>query len=82
MNRPYVLLQMGCEAIKKWKATVPEGLQAVPVAGRLAYWALRLGAPWIISLPAALRIPFPELGNHFFVLRKKRRAGESTDSLN
>ena len=79
MNRPYVLLQMGCEAIRKWKAMVPESFQAVPIMGRFAYWALRLGAPWITSLPAALKIPFPKLTNHFFVLRKKRGTTEPAD---
>lgn len=69
MNVPYVLLQMGCEPIKKWKAFVPSRLQCVSVVGRLVYWGLRLGYPWIACVPAALGLAFPKLTNHFFVLR-------------
>lgn len=67
-NEPYVLMQMGCELIKKWKQFVPESLQALQIMGRLAYWSMRLGAPWINRLPKVLGIPFPGLENHFFVL--------------
>jgi len=68
-NTPYVLLQMGCEFVKKWKALLPEKLQLIPVVGRLVYWGLRVGCPWIISIPSALNLAYPELTNHFFVLR-------------
>jgi SAM-dependent methyltransferase len=67
-NEPYVLMQMGCELIKKWKQIVPEPLQALRSVGHLTYWGLRLGAPWITYLPTLLGIPFPILENHFFVL--------------
>ena len=67
-NLPYILMQMGCESIKKWKEIVPAPLQALPVAGRLAYWGLRLCSPWITSVPALLGRAFPELTNHFFLL--------------
>jgi trans-aconitate methyltransferase len=67
-NEPYVLMQMGCELIKKWKRVVPESLQVLPVVGRLTYWSMRFGAPWIKHLPKVLGIPFPSLENHFFVL--------------
>lgn len=69
MNVPYVLLQMGCEPIKKWQTFVPSRLQCVSVVGRLVYWGLRLGYPWIARVPAALGLAFPKLTNHFFVLR-------------
>ena len=68
-NEPYVLTQMGCELIAKWKRVVPEQFQALRIVGRLAYWAMRLGYPWITHLPKILRIPYPYLENHFFVLR-------------
>lgn len=68
-NVPYVLMQMGCEFIKKWKAIVPASLQRVPVVGHLVYGGLRLGNPWITHVPAALGLAYPELTNHFFVLR-------------
>lgn len=69
MNAPYILLQMGCEAIKKWKMNVPKRLQAIPVAGHLAYWGLRLGYPWIMRIPERCRVTFPKLTNHFFLLQ-------------
>jgi len=67
-NEPYVLMQIGCELVKKWKGLVPEALQMPGVIGPLAYWAMRLGNPWINHLPRALGIRFPKLENHFFVL--------------
>lgn len=68
-NVPYNLLQMGCESIKKWKKIVPKPLQVIPVVGRLSYWGLRLCNPWIIRVPAFFNSTFPELTNHFFLLR-------------
>ena len=68
-NVPYMLIQMGCELIKRWKTLAPRPLQFIPVLGRLTYLALRLGNPWIIRTPAILGLDFPELTNHFFVLR-------------
>ncbi|GBD97677.1 trans-aconitate 2-methyltransferase [bacterium BMS3Abin06] len=68
-NVPYVLLQMGCELIKKWKTIVPEPIQLIPVAGHILYWVLRLGNPWIVRIAEKLDIVFPELENHFFMLR-------------
>lgn len=67
-NEPYVLMQMGCELIKKWKRKMPEPFHVLPVVGHLVYWGLRLGNPWINYLPKALGISFPKLENHFFVL--------------
>ncbi len=67
-NEPYVLMQMGCELIKKWKWAVPVPFQALQIMGRLTYWGMRLGAPLIKRLPKILGIPFPGLENHFFVL--------------
>ena len=67
-NEPYVLMQMGCELIKKWKRVVPEPFQALRIVGHLIYGGARLGAPWIAHLPKVLGIPFPSLENYFFVL--------------
>jgi SAM-dependent methyltransferase len=67
-NEPYVLMQIGCELIKKWKRLVPEPAQMLRIIGPLTYWAMRLGNPWINHLPKALGMPFPKLENHFFVL--------------
>lgn len=67
-NEPYVLMQMGCELIKKWQAFMPSHLQALQIAGPLAYWGMRLGNPWITRLPKALGLSFPVLENHYFVL--------------
>ncbi len=72
-NVPYILMQMGCELIKRWKALAPRQWQFIPVLGRLAYLALRLGNPWIARMPAILGFSFPELTNHFFVLRPSKR---------
>ena len=68
-NVPYILMQMGCELIKRWKSLVPPKAQFISVLGRLTYLALRLGNPWITLVPGALGRAFPELTNHFFVLR-------------
>ena len=68
-NFPYILLQVGCEFMKKWQKIIPKPLQAVPIVGRLAYWGLRLGNPLIIRVPDVFNSTFPELTNHFFLLR-------------
>lgn len=68
-NIPYILMQMGCELIKRWKALVPRQEWCVAVLGRLTYLVLRLGNPWITRVPALLGRSFPQLTNHFFVLR-------------
>ncbi len=70
LNTPYFLMQMGCEFIKKWKANVPEPLQAIPLVGGLTYRVLRMGGAGLTRLPGALGIDFPMLTNHFFVLRR------------
>ena len=69
MNTPYVLMQMGCEFVKKWKELMPTPLHCLSVVGRLVYWGLRLGYPWITHVPTSLGLPYPELTNHFFVLQ-------------
>ncbi len=68
LNVPYILMQMGCELIKKWQANVPRNFQFVPAVGHLTYWGLRLGNPWITHIPSAMGVDFPELTNHFFLL--------------
>ncbi len=68
-NTPYVLLQMGCELVKKWKSLMPKQLQMIPVVGHLVYWLLRIGYPWVVHVPGAFGLGFPMLTNHFFVLR-------------
>jgi trans-aconitate methyltransferase len=69
MNVPYVVMQMGCELVKKWQAFVPPWLHLTSIVGRPIYWGLRLGVPWITRVPAALGLAYPELTNHFFVLQ-------------
>ena len=66
-NVPYVLMQMGCEFVKKWKTFLPQ--RVIPVVGHMTYWGLRIGYPWITRVPKALGFAFPELTNHFFVLQ-------------
>ena len=68
MNTPYVLLQMGCEFVRKWKTIMPARIQFLSVVGRLGYWGLRLGYPWIARVPMTLGFAYPELTNHFIVL--------------
>ncbi len=72
-NSPYILMQMGCELIKKWKSIVPGPLQILPVAGHFVYWGLRLGNPWVMGIAEKAGIDFPELENHFFMLRVSDR---------
>ena len=72
-NKPYILMQMGCELIKKWKSIVPDPLQLTPIAGHLIYWGLLLGNPWVTRFVDKMGIAFPELENHFFVLRVSDR---------
>jgi len=74
LNTPYFLMQMGCEFIKKWKASVPESIQAVPLVGALTYGVLRMAGARLTRLPDAMGIDFPELTNHFFVLQKNSDA--------
>jgi protein-L-isoaspartate O-methyltransferase len=73
LNVPYILMQMGCEFIKKWKANVPGTIQVIPFVGHMVYWGLRLSSPWISRIPAAMGIAFPELTNHFFLLQIDRK---------
>ncbi len=72
-NSAYISVQIACELVKKWKAFVPKRLRCLPIVGRLAYWGLRLGYPWntrlIPWLFARMGREFPQLTNHFFVLR-------------
>jgi trans-aconitate methyltransferase len=72
LNKPYVLIQMGCEAIQVWKENVPENFQCLPFIGRMVYWGLRLGNPWITHLPSTMGMAFPELTNHFFLVEPNR----------
>ncbi len=74
LNTPYFLMQMGCEFIKKWKATVPGPLAAIALVGGLTYGALRMGGTWLSRLLDASGMDFPELTNHFFVLRRSSGA--------
>lgn len=67
-NEPYVLLQVGCELIDKWKAVTPKPFQMLPLIGRLVYWGLRAMNPWILKMTTNFETPFPSLENHFFVL--------------
>ncbi|HIF00136.1 MAG TPA: class I SAM-dependent methyltransferase [Planctomycetes bacterium] len=77
-NTPYVLMQMGCEFVSKWKTLVPKPLRMIPFVGHLVYWALRIGYPWITHIPRVFGLNYPELTNHFFVLRPD--SAVSTDS--
>lgn len=67
-NVPYVVIQMSCELINKWKRLVPEALQIIPAVGHAAYWGVRIGHPWVTRVSGTLGIAFPELTNHFLVL--------------
>jgi SAM-dependent methyltransferase len=67
-NEPYVLLEMGCQLIGKWKALMPKPFQMLPLIGCLTYWGLRAMNPWILNVPKIFETPFPRLENHFFVL--------------
>lgn len=69
LNVPYILMQMGCELIRKWQANVSRNLPIVAAVGHLTYWGLRLGHPWITRMPSAMGMDFPELTNHFFLVR-------------
>ena len=74
-NTAYINVQMACELVKKWKALVSERFQCLSVVGRIMYWGLRLGYPWntrlIPWLFARMGREFPQLTNHFFILRPK-----------
>lgn len=67
-NEPYLLMQTGCELVKKWKAVIPERAQMLPLVGRATYLGLRLSNPWITRIPRAFNVDFPKLTNHFFLL--------------
>ena len=71
INTPYVLVQMGCEGMRRWKTVVPRNLQALPVMGRLVYWGLRLISPWVTGLSWVSGIHFPRLTNQFFLLHAR-----------
>ncbi len=68
-NSPYIIIQMGCELIKKWKAIVPKPFQFIPIIGHIVYWVVRLGSSFMTRALEKFSISFPELENHFFVLR-------------
>ena len=67
-NEPYVLIEMGSELVEKWQHIAPKRFQALRVVGRMAYYGLRLGNPWVTRVPKALGLAYPLLENHFFVL--------------
>jgi SAM-dependent methyltransferase len=67
-NEPYVLLQVGCELIDKWKALMPKPFQMLPLMGRLVYWGLRVTNSLNLNVSTTIETPFPSLENHFFVL--------------
>lgn len=67
-NSAYILMQMGCELVRGWKAVVPRRLQLVSVVGRSIYAGLRPTYPWITRVPEACGRAYPELLNHFLVL--------------
>ena len=71
--QPILLLWFFATPILYSLAMVPERFRCLPVVGRIAYWALRLGYPWntrlIPWLLARMGRDFPVLTNHFFVLR-------------
>ena len=70
-NVPYVLLQLGCELIKKRHTVAPRRRHGLDgLLGRLVYLGLRLGHPWITRVPDALGYTSPQWLNHFFVLRR------------
>ncbi len=82
VNTPYVLMQMGCELIKKWKALLPRSLQCLPLVGRLTYWGLRLGYPWITRVPTTFGLAFPKLTNHFILLQPDAQTTVDSDVHN
>ena len=67
-NEAYILLQMGCESIDKWKTIMPKPFQVLSWVGHLTYWGLRVGNPLIQKVPGVFKIPFPKLENHFLVV--------------
>lgn len=67
-NKPYIVMQMGCELIKIWKSFIPKQLWGLSLVGRLTYGFIRLAAPLIQRTVKLVGIPFPRLENHFFVL--------------
>jgi len=75
-NSAYLSTQMACELVKSWKARVPERGWYLPIIGRLAHWAFRVGYPWntrvVPWLLSRIGREFPLLTNHFFVLRLSR----------
>ena len=72
-NVPYVLLQLGCDLVRKWHAVAPQRLRGLDrLLGRLVYWGLRVGNPWITRVPKALGYTSPQWLNHFFVLGPDR----------
>ncbi len=80
-NAAYLCSQMGCELVKKWKSFLPRKCWCLPIVGRLAYWAFRIGyplntrvIPWLL---ARIGWEFPLLTNHFFVLRARGAADGS-----
>lgn len=84
-NKPYNLLQMGCQSVARWKSIMPGRLQCLGVIGALVYAVLRIGNPWIAKLPACVGWDFPHLTNHFFLLKPqslKPAADYETSRLN
>ncbi len=79
-NKPYVLMQMGCEFVKKWKALVPVRLQMIPVVGHMVYWALRISYPWITHVPGLFGVTYPQLTNHFFVVSPESQGAHSVQA--
>ena len=68
-NIPYVLMEMGIQFLENWKELVPNPVQMISILGPWVYYSLRLLNPLLFGIQKIVRIEYPKLENHFFVLK-------------
>lgn len=68
-NTPYVLMEMGIQFLENWKKLIPNPVQMISILGPSVYYSLRLLSPLLFGMQKIVKIEYPKLENHFFVLK-------------
>ena len=64
-----ILMEMGIQFLENWKGLIPNPVQMISILGPGVYYSLRLLNPLLFGIQKIVRIEYPKLENHFFVLK-------------